>query len=71
MIGAATQASDVYLIDSQGLTVAASNWQQPNSFVGQDLSVRPYFTQAMARQSGRYYAVGLSSNKRGYYTIPH
>ena len=32
-----------------------------------DFRFRPYFQQAIKGQSARYYAVGLSSNKRGYY----
>ncbi len=62
-----TQASDVYLINKSGITIAASNWRKESSFVGNDFSVRPYFYQAMKGELSRYYAVGLISNKRGYY----
>lgn len=62
-----TQASDTYLIDADGVTLAASNWKTNHSFVDMNFSVRPYFQQAMAGDFSRYYAVGLSSNKRGYY----
>jgi two-component system C4-dicarboxylate transport sensor histidine kinase DctB len=62
-----TEASDIFLINSLGTTVAASNWQQKKSFVGDDFSFRPYFLQAINDQAGRYYAVGVSSDKRGYY----
>jgi two-component system C4-dicarboxylate transport sensor histidine kinase DctB len=63
----ATESSDIFLINIQGITVAASNWQQQKSFIGSDFSFRPYFAQAINGRSGRYYAVGVSSNKRGYY----
>jgi len=66
-IGGVTQASDIYLIDKTGLTLAASNWQSERTFIGMDFSFRPYFQQAMRGTLARYYAVGLSSNKRGYY----
>ncbi|MCW8863279.1 MAG: ATP-binding protein [Colwellia sp.] len=66
-IGSVTQASDIYLIDKSGVTLAASNWQSERTFIGMDFSFRPYFTQAMQGSLARYYAVGLSSNKRGYY----
>lgn len=66
-IGGVTQASDIYLIDKSGLTLASSNWQSERTFIGMDFSFRPYFQQAIQGQSARYYAVGLSSNKRGYY----
>lgn len=62
-----TQASDIYLINKLGITISASNWRNDNSFVGNDFSVRPYFYQAMEGELARYYAVGLISNKRGYY----
>ncbi|MBL4822966.1 MAG: sensor histidine kinase [Colwellia sp.] len=66
-IGSVTQASDIYLIDKTGLTLSSSNWQSERTFIGTDFSFRPYFKQAIQGQSARYYAVGLSSNKRGYY----
>lgn len=66
-IGGVTQASDIYLIDKTGLTLASSNWQTEHTFIGMDFSFRPYFQEAIKGKSARYYAVGLSSNKRGYY----
>jgi len=66
-VGSVTQASDIYLIDKSGLTLAASNWQSERTFINMDFSFRPYFQQAMQGDLARYYAVGLSSNKRGYY----
>ncbi len=62
-----TGASDTYLMNDKGLTIAASNWQAEQTFVGKNFSFRPYFTQAMQGQSGRYFAVGTTSGKRGYY----
>lgn len=62
-----TRASDIYLINQHGITISASNWRKESSFVGNDFSVRPYFYQAMKGELSRYYAVGLISNKRGYY----
>ncbi|WP_299017522.1 ATP-binding protein [uncultured Photobacterium sp.] len=60
-------ADSIYLIDNQGTTLAASNWQQPNSFVGQNYAYRPYFQEAIAGRPGQYFALGASSDKRGYY----
>jgi two-component system C4-dicarboxylate transport sensor histidine kinase DctB len=62
-----TLASDTYLMDKNGLTIAASNWRGENPFIGQNFSFRPYFTQAMAGKAGRYFALGTTSGKRGYY----
>jgi two-component system C4-dicarboxylate transport sensor histidine kinase DctB len=60
-------ASDSYLMDGNGLTLAASNWQDEQPFVGRNFSFRPYFSEAMQGQRGRYYALGSTSKKRGYY----
>ena len=60
-------ASDVYLMNRQGLTVAASNWNLERSFVGQNFNFRPYFQTAIKGQAGRYFALGTTSLQRGYY----
>jgi two-component system, NtrC family, C4-dicarboxylate transport sensor histidine kinase DctB len=60
-------ASDIYVMSRDGVTLAASNFDQPHSFVGGDFSFRPYFVDAMAKGAGRFYALGTTSNKRGYY----
>ncbi|MBT2991119.1 MAG: hypothetical protein B6D72_12645 [gamma proteobacterium symbiont of Ctena orbiculata] len=62
-----TSASDTYLMDNTGLTLASSNWRGENPFIGQNFSFRPYFTEAMEGKVGRYYALGTTSKKRGYY----
>lgn len=62
-----TESSDIYLTDTLGVAIAASNWDQPSSFVNQDYSYRPYFIAARSGRAGRYYAVGVSSDKRGFY----
>ncbi len=60
-----------YLLDRSGLTVAASNYDQPVSFLGQNYGFRPYFKQAMADKSAVYMALGVTSGKRGiYYSHP-
>jgi len=58
---------DTYLMNRDGLTIAASNWQESRPFVGRNFSYRPYFKQAMNGKLGRYFALGVTSSKRGYY----
>ncbi|AXS84641.1 MULTISPECIES: ATP-binding protein [Marinobacter] len=61
-------SSDVYLMDVNGLTIAANNYQQEDSFVGSNYAFRPYFSEALAtRDSAIYFALGLMSNVRGLY----
>ncbi|MBV5319265.1 MAG: sensor histidine kinase [Desulfobulbaceae bacterium] len=62
-----SNASDTYLMDKNGLTIAASNWKGENPFVGQNFSYRPYFKEAMEGRLGRYFALGTTSSLRGYY----
>jgi diguanylate cyclase (GGDEF)-like protein/PAS domain S-box-containing protein len=57
----------VYVIDRQGLTIAASNWNTAQSFVGNNYHFRPYFRDPMAGGIGRFYAIGSTSNQPGYY----
>ncbi|MFD0859944.1 ATP-binding protein [Roseovarius aquimarinus] len=60
-------ASDVYLMDMDGMTLAASSYRKERSFVGRNFSFRPYFTQAAAGGLGRYFALGTTSGERGYF----
>lgn len=60
-------ASDSYVMNTQGVTVAASNWNTPSSFVGREFSFRPYFQDALQGKAGRYFALGTTSKKRGYF----
>ncbi len=61
-------SSDVYLMDTTGLTIAANNYQQVDSFVGRNFSFRPYFYEAMeSGNSAVYFALGLMSGVRGLY----
>ncbi len=60
-------ALDVYVIDRSGLTIAASNYGLPKTFVGNNYSFRPYFRQAIEGGQGRYFAVGTTTGKRGYF----
>ena len=60
-------ADEIYLLDLHGTTLAASNWDEAGSFVGINYSFRPYFSDAMARGEGRYYAVGVTTGKPGYF----
>lgn len=66
-INESSDALDTYLMDDRGLTIGASNWRHAHSFVGRNFSFRPYFQEAMEGGLGRYFALGTTSSKRGYY----
>jgi two-component system C4-dicarboxylate transport sensor histidine kinase DctB len=57
----------IYILDSKGKVVAASNWRQAGSFLGEDLFFRPYFRQAMETGSGRFFGIGTTLGEPGYY----
>jgi PAS domain S-box-containing protein len=56
-----------YLMDNRGNTIASSNRNDPDSFVGQNFSFRPYFQQAIQGHHASYLALGATSGKRGVY----
>ena len=66
-VNAISGALDVYLMDATGETLAASNWRDERTFVGRNFDFRPYFIEAMEGRPGRYYALGTTSGRRGYY----
>ncbi|WP_244616267.1 ATP-binding protein [Rhizobium sp. RU20A] len=66
-INTLVKSSDIYLLDDTGATIAASNFDQTASFVGENFSYRPYFHEAIAGREARFYALGTTSGKRGYY----
>ncbi|MCF3638778.1 ATP-binding protein [Rhizobium sp. TRM95111] len=59
--------AELYVLDERGITLAASNHATPESFVGHDYSFRPYFRNAMRNGDGRYYAIGVTTKKPGYF----
>jgi len=60
-----------YLMDHGGTTIASSNREAPDSFVGQNFDFRPYFRQAIQSTPATYLALGTTSGKRGaYYSHP-
>lgn len=61
------QIGAAFLIDAQGLTLAASNWRQPYSFVGHNYAFRPYFRDAREHGLGRFYGVGVTTGEPGYF----
>lgn len=60
-----------YVTDDKGTTVASSNRNDADSFVGENFAFRPYFQQAVSGLPATYLALGTTSGKRGaYYSHP-
>jgi diguanylate cyclase (GGDEF)-like protein/hemerythrin-like metal-binding protein len=56
-----------YFIDPRGLTLAASNRAEPDSFVGKSFAMRSYFQDAIGGYPGRFLGIGLVSRLPGFY----
>ena len=57
----------LYLLDANGLCIAASNYQTDKSVVGTDLKARQYYTSIQNGGRGRQFAFGSASNTPGVY----
>ena len=57
----------LYVMNSVGDTLAASNWRESLSFVGQNYGFRPYFTDAKTGKKGRFFAIGVTTGRPGYF----
>ena len=69
LAGVAQRASlsALYVMNIQGSTLAASNWDSLTSFVGQSYRDRPYFIEARNGRTGQFYGVGLTTGVPGYF----
>lgn len=61
------RSAELYVLDSTGLALAASNFDQDSSFVGHNYAFRAYFVDAMRAGEGHYYAVGATTGQPGYF----
>ncbi|KXU87020.1 histidine kinase [Caballeronia megalochromosomata] len=57
----------VDVIDLNGDVIAASNWNQPLSFVGTNVAYRPYFADSISGGSGRFFGIGTNTGEPGLY----
>ncbi|MFL6711052.1 MAG: ATP-binding protein [Massilia sp.] len=57
----------IYLMDRQGDTLAASNFDLPLTFLGKNFGFRPYFREALAGHAGRFYGIGSTTSEPGYF----
>jgi two-component system C4-dicarboxylate transport sensor histidine kinase DctB len=62
-----TRAAVIYILDAKGLTLAASNWRLPTSFVGSNYSFRPYYAESLKTGSSEHFALGTVSGRPGLF----
>lgn len=64
---ATVKATDIYLMDISGLTVAAASYREQGSYVGRNFSYQTYFTQALNGDLSSFSIYGTTTGERGYY----
>ncbi|TAD76384.1 MAG: sensor histidine kinase [Sphingomonadales bacterium] len=62
-----TRAAAIYLMDAEGRTLVASNWDQPDSFIGSNYGFREYFAGAIRDGTQTEFALGTVSRRPGLY----
>lgn len=66
-INAVAGAANLYILGISGMTLAAADSGQPGTPLGRNLSFRPYVADALAAGRGRFFGVGITSGRPGYY----
>jgi len=66
-INEAAQSDVLFVMDRNGRTIASSNFDLSESFVGKNYGFRPYFKNAMGGEQGRFFAIGATTGRPGYF----
>jgi two-component system C4-dicarboxylate transport sensor histidine kinase DctB len=66
-ISDAAGSAALYMLDRNANTLAASNFDTKDSFVGNNYSFRPYFKDAMKEGDSTFFAVGVTTSRPGYF----
>ncbi|WP_317203195.1 ATP-binding protein [Janthinobacterium sp.] len=61
------KSATIFISDLNGITHAASNWRSKDSFIGDNVSFRPYAQDALRGTPGRFYGVGTTNLEPGYF----
>ena len=64
---ATVRASDVYLLDISGLTIAAASYRETGSYLGRNFAYQTYFTQALNGALASFSVFGTTTGERGYF----
>jgi two-component system C4-dicarboxylate transport sensor histidine kinase DctB len=60
-------ADNLYVLGVSGATLAAADFDRPGTPFGENLSYRPYMSEALASGRGAFFGVGITSARAGYY----
>ncbi|OOV86700.1 hypothetical protein BTA35_0212580 [Oceanospirillum linum] len=62
-----TDALNIYLMNTEGTTIATSNWKEKTSYLGVNYRYRPYFLNALAGQPSIFFAIGVTTKIPGLF----
>lgn len=57
----------IYIMNTRGIVLASSNIHRQDSYIGEDLSFRPYFGEAVKSGQGRFFGIGTTRGEPGYF----
>lgn len=57
----------LYILDKNGTTIAASNYDTPETFVGNNYRFRRYFLDAVKNGQATFFAIGVTTGRPGYF----
>lgn len=60
-------ASDIFLMDITGRTIAAASYRATGSYVDRNFSYQPYFNQALGGGLASFSVYGTTTGERGYF----
>ncbi|MEH6633525.1 MAG: ATP-binding protein [Halopseudomonas aestusnigri] len=61
------QVNHLYIMDTKGKVIAASNWRAEQTFIGKTYAFRPYFQTALTGRRGEFFAIGATTLVPGYF----
>ncbi|PKU24733.1 sensor histidine kinase [Telmatospirillum siberiense] len=64
---AAAGSTALYIENLEGTAIAASNWREPDTYVGHRYEFRPFFKDAISTGGGRWFGVGVTTRIPGYF----
>ncbi len=63
-----SKSAFAFVMNTDGTTIAASNYEDSVSFIGVNYGFRPYFTRALVDGAATFFAVGATTGIPGYFT---
>ena len=66
-ISNSAKAEAIYVMDQGGMTIAASNYLNQQTFLGKNYSFRPYFQEAIRGNESTFFAIGATTSRPGYF----